>query len=124
MGRNYDMAFNPNNPCNILITLTELDTSSDEITFPKELIESLLLPLWRSNPFALHPNYVELMDLYEYDTKITATLNMKKDEEGNYKLYGWNNILGRNNFKTGDVVIGFWWDKLHARLNFQLLMIA
>lgn len=103
--------------------MTELDTCSDEITFPQELIESLLLPLWSRNPFALHPNYVELMDLYEYDTKITTTLNMKRDEEGNYKLYGWNNILGRNNFKTGDV-IGFWWDKLHARLNFQLLMIA
>lgn len=123
MGRNNEKPFKANNPWNILVTLTESDTSSDEITFPKEVIESLLLPLWNKNPFVLHPNYVEMIDLFEYDTKITTTLTMKKDEDGNYKFYGWSNILGRNNFKTNDV-LGFWWDKYYARLNFQLLMIA
>lgn len=87
------MSFKPNSKWNILITLTESDTgSSDAITFPKELIETRLFPLWSSNPFVLHANYVEMVDLFEWETRITTTLTMKKEQDGSFKLYGWSSI--------------------------------
>ncbi|EOA29051.1 hypothetical protein CARUB_v10025305mg [Capsella rubella] len=90
-----DKPYDPNHPFNIFITLTPSDTETDTV----------------------------LVDVYDYDSKVAITLTMKKETDGNFKLYGWNNILEGRKFKTGDR-IGFWWDTQFARLNFTLLLVA
>lgn len=121
-----DKPFDPSHPLNILIKLKPSDTGlSKTLTMPKELVEANLFP-WLGQHRSVRlsqPNWVEFVDLYEYDSKITTTLTMKKEEDGNFKLYGWNNILDKRQFKTDDI-IGFWWDKFYDRLNFELLVTA
>ncbi|CAH8384109.1 unnamed protein product [Eruca vesicaria subsp. sativa] len=121
-----DKPFDPSNQRNILITLKESDTgSSVTITMTKKLVEDNLFPWWdkrRCKAFS-QDSFVELIDLFEYDSKITITHTVRRDPDGNFTFYGWGTILATRNFKTGDI-IGFWWDKLHDRLNFQLVMNA
>ncbi|KAG2310705.1 hypothetical protein Bca52824_022262 [Brassica carinata] len=121
-----DKPFDPNNQLNILITLKGSDTgSSATITMPKELVEANLFPWWskdRRDALSRH-SFVELIDLFDFHSKITTTLTLRRERDGNFKFYGWASILAKRNFKTGDIV-GFWWDKYHDRLNFQLLMDA
>ncbi|ESQ38190.1 hypothetical protein EUTSA_v10029127mg [Eutrema salsugineum] len=121
-----DKPFDPNNQFNILITLKESDTgSSNTITMSKELVEANLFPWWSKHLCAKLSQHksVELVDLFEYESKITTTLIMRKEEDGNFRFHGWGSILGKRNFRTGDI-IGFWWDKYYTRLNFELLLIA
>lgn len=120
-----DKPFDPNNQLNILITLTASDTGlSNTITMPKMLVEANLFPWWSKHRCKrLSKHKVKLLDLFEYDSNITTTLTMKKEEDGNFKLYGWGTILCKRNFKIGDI-IGFWWDKYNDRLNFKLLLNA
>ncbi|KAJ4911224.1 putative B3 domain-containing protein [Raphanus sativus] len=121
-----DKPFDPNNQLNILIKLKESDTgSSVTITMPKELVEANLFPWWnkgRRTNLSRH-EAVEIVDLFEYNSKITTTHTLRRERDGNFKFYGWGTILAKRNFKTGDIV-GFWWDKCHDRLNFELLMEA
>lgn len=127
MGRKNDVPFNPNNKWNMLITLTTSDINSDDgtITIPKELVETKILPWWNKDHCArlLEHNSHELVDLFEYETKITTTVFMKKAKDGDFKLHCWSSIPRSRKFKTGDI-IGLWWDKNYARLNFELLLIA
>ncbi|XP_013619997.1 PREDICTED: putative B3 domain-containing protein At4g12617 [Brassica oleracea var. oleracea] len=121
-----DKPFDPNNQLNILITLKESDTgSSVTITMPKELVEANLFPWWskyRCAALSRH-NAVQFVDLFDYDSKITTTHTLRRERDGNFKFCGWGSILAKRSFKTGDI-IGFWWDKYHDRLNFELLMVA
>ena len=124
--RKNNEIFNPVSQWNIIITLTASDTdSSNTITIPKELVEAKIFPLWGSKRCKglLKPDSFEMVYLYEHHSKVTTGVAMKKDEHGNFKLYGLPSVLGGRPFKTGDV-IGFWWDKQWGRLNFELLVIA
>lgn len=121
-----DKEFNPSNQRNIHIKLTASDTDmTSTITMPKQLVTDILFPCWGKKRIKKwsKPNSVVLVDLFEYDSKITTALTMKRDEDGNFKFYGWKTILDKRNFKTGDI-IGFWWDNVHKRLNFELLSSA
>ncbi|CAH8264190.1 unnamed protein product [Arabidopsis lyrata] len=121
-----DKPFDPSHPLNIRVKLKASDTGlSNTLTMPKELVEKNLFPWFskhRCVKLSQHDS-VQLVDLFEYDSKITTTLTMKKEKDGNFKFYGWNNILDQRKFKTGDI-IGFWWDKFYDRLNFELLSSA
>ncbi|KAL0729118.1 hypothetical protein Bca4012_025211 [Brassica carinata] len=105
-----DKPFDPNNQLNILITLKGSDTgSSATITMPKELVEANLFPWWskdRRDALSRH-SFVELIDLFDFHSKITTTLTLRRERDGNFKFYGWASILAKRNFKTGDIV-GFW----------------
>ncbi|ESQ38189.1 hypothetical protein EUTSA_v10029394mg [Eutrema salsugineum] len=121
-----DTPFDPKNKMNILIKLKESDTgSSNTITMSKELVEAKIFPWWSTHRCAKLSRHksVEMVDLFEYDSKITTTLTMKKEEDGDFKFYGWSSILEKRNFKT-DHIIAFWWDDYHDRLNFKSLFVA
>ncbi|KAL9842475.1 putative transcription factor B3-Domain family [Arabidopsis thaliana] len=122
----HDKPFDPSHSLNILIKLKASDTGlSNTLTMPKEFVEKNLFPWFskhRRVKLSQHDS-VQLLDLYEYDSKITTTLIMKKEQDGNFKFHGWSNILDKRKFKTGDI-IGFWWDKFYDRLNFISLSTA
>lgn len=125
MSRRNNKMFNPVSEWNIVITLTASDTDpSNTITIPKELVEAKIFPLWgKKRCQNLTSDSFVMVHLCESRSDTTICVAMKKDEHGNFKLDGWPSALGERSFKTGDV-IGFWWDKNCARLNFELLSIA
>ncbi|CAH8297024.1 unnamed protein product [Eruca vesicaria subsp. sativa] len=124
MGRKNDVSSDQANGWHITITLTESDIN-DTITISKKLVETKLVPLWGAKRSAklLQPNSTEMVHLYECESKITTAVGMKRDENGNFKLDGWQGIQSKRNYRTGDV-INFWWDQNNGTLNFELIMIA
>ncbi|CAH8387958.1 unnamed protein product [Eruca vesicaria subsp. sativa] len=118
--------FNPLSEWNLTITLTASDIDvSNPITIPKELVEAKIFPRWgKIRCEAMQePDSFVMVNLYCHHSNGTKGVAMKKDEHGNFKLYGWHSVLEGRSIKTGDV-IGFWWDKYSGRLNLELLVIA
>ncbi|KAF8087479.1 hypothetical protein N665_0584s0013 [Sinapis alba] len=121
-----DAPFVPKSERNIFITLTESDIGlSNTITMSKELLEANVFMYLPSKDITglIQNNEPLLLDVFDYDTNITTTLTIRKDGDKNFKFHGWNTVLQRKKFRTGDTIV-FWWDASHIRLNFKQFMFA
>ncbi|KAF8087478.1 hypothetical protein N665_0584s0012 [Sinapis alba] len=121
-----DAPFIPKSERNIFITLTESDIGlSNTITMSKELLEANVFMYLPSKDITglINNNEPLLLDVFDYDTNITTTLTIRKDGDTKFKFHGWNTVLQRKNFRTGDTIV-FWWDVSHIRLNFKQFMFS
>ena len=121
-----DAPFDPKSERNIFITLTESEIGlSNTITMSKELLEAnvfIYLPRKDVTGLIQH-NEAILMDVFDYDTKITTTHIIRKDGDNDFKFHGWNMVLQGKHFRKGDTIV-FWWDIFHIRLNFKQFMFS
>ncbi|XP_023636122.1 B3 domain-containing protein At4g05630-like [Capsella rubella] len=110
--------FDANNPWNILLTLRPSDVgTSNTLTVPRVSAETRMLPFLSMYRFR---GYV---DFYDVESDVVTTLTLKRQRNGDYHFHGWSMVLERKHCKTGDTVV-FWWDNLHRRFNFELVLIA
>lgn len=107
-----------------MLIVLDIDLSN-MIMILKELVEVKIFFLWGSKccKGLLKFDLFEMVYFYEYYFKVIIGVVMKKDEYGNFKLYGLFFVFGGRFFKMGDV-IGFWWDKYWGRFNFELFVIV
>ncbi|KAG5398710.1 hypothetical protein IGI04_020524 [Brassica rapa subsp. trilocularis] len=121
-----DAPFDPKSERNIFITLKESEIGlSNTITMSKELLEAnIFIYLPRKDVTGLIQNNEPiLLDVFDYDTKITTTHIIRKDGDNDFKFHGWNMVLQGKHFRTGDTIV-FWWDIFHIRLNFKQFMFS
>ncbi|KAG5398711.1 hypothetical protein IGI04_020525 [Brassica rapa subsp. trilocularis] len=102
-----DAPFDPKSERNIFITLTESEIGlSNTITMSKELLEAnIFIYLPRKDVTGLKQNNEPiLLDVFDYDTKITTTHIIRKDGDNDFKFHGWNMVLQGKHFRKGDTI--------------------
>ncbi|KAJ4868931.1 DNA-binding pseudobarrel domain protein [Raphanus sativus] len=100
-----DAPFDPKSERNIFITLTESDIGlSNTITMSKELLEANVFMYLPSKDITglIQHNEPTLLDVFDYDTKITTTLTIRKNGDKSFKFHGWSMILQSKQFKKED----------------------